>query len=145
MPTIQKNHLFTLNSLQEISFRRPASQGSIADRARFQLRRAAGKDEAIVFTDADTGHKAKLIEKGGAEKELTSQQDSLLHSGDRIEFKFTDGADVRISLRWACLAEHEGQELLGHSYCLVNVEAPDDFKLKSTCPGNNVYREFTKI
>lgn len=145
MPPIQKNHLFTLSHLQEITFRRPASRGDGIDSAHFQLRRVHGKDVVTVFTDARTGHKAKLVEKGGAEKELASQQDSPLQSGSRIVLKFTDGAKVTISFRWACLAEHEGQELPGHSYCLVNVKAPDDFKLGTACHGNRVYRTFAKI
>lgn len=145
MTAIQKNHLFTLNNLQEIVFRRPSSRGSSVDSIHFQLRRVCGKSEASVFTDTDTGHAAKLVEKGGAEKELTSQQDSLLCSGSRIVFKFTDGADVSISFRWACLAEHDEEALPQHSYGLFNVEAPDDFKLKSSYHGTNVFRQFEKI
>ena len=144
MPSIQKNHLFTLSHFQEIAFRRRASSGDEIDSAHFQLKRVHGKDVVTVFIDTNTGHKAKLVEKGGAEKELTSQEDSPLQSGSRIVFKFTDGADVAISLRWACLAKDEGEELPGHSYCLVNVEAPDDFQLKSTYHGTNVCRTFAK-
>ena len=145
MPSIQKNHLFTLSPLQEITFRRHASRGDGIDSAHFQLRRVHGKDVVTVFTDTNTGHRAKLVEKGGTEKELASQQDSPLQSGSRIVFQFTDGEKVNISFRWACLAKDEEKELPGHSYCLVNVKAPDDFELKTACHGNRVYRTFAKI